>query len=206
MRSHRRNSSKNLRIEIAQYAARMIAEGSARNFAEAKQKAAASLGLENFRNMPENIAVHTALMEYQRIFEGDEVVRRIESMRRGALSAMKLLRAFTPRLAGPVLYGSACDYSPVTIHLHSDEVEAVTRFFHDHDIAYRLGATQLNTGARNRREFPVHHVVNDDIHYEFIVLPTVFIAHPPISSLDKRPYRRADMAALEQLIATGTSP
>jgi hypothetical protein len=144
-------------------------------------------------------------MEYQRLFEGEALCRRIDSMRRGALAAMQALRDFAPRLVGPVLYGSACDYSPVTLHLHTDEVEAVTRFFHELGIPYRLSATELNTGSRRRAEFPVYKVVKDGLEYEFVALPTVHLAHPPLSSLDNRPYKRADAAALEKLIAAGMS-
>jgi len=189
-----------MRQEIAQTAARMIAEGTAETFADAKRKAAEDLGMGSSRNMPENIAVHEALIEYQQLFGGDEHQGRITIMRREALAAMRSLGAFEPRLVGPVLYGTACDYSPITLHLYTDEIESVTRYFHDHEISYRLGEVQLKTGPRQYENFPNFTVPDKELDFDIIVMPLTFLAHPPLSSLDSKPFRRANAAAVEQLL------
>jgi len=205
MRSVRRNSSKSVRSDVAHAAARLVAEGGASSFAAAKRKAAAGMGLENFRNLPDNKEVQAALIEYQRFFEGDRLAQRIVSMRREALAAMMVLADFTPRLVGPVLYGTACDHSPVTLHLYTDELEGVTRFLHDRKIDYQLTHTTLKTSLRRREEFPTYLVTNRGLEFELVVFPLAFLAHPPLSSLDGRQFRRADTSALKGLIADNTT-
>ena len=179
----------------------MIAEGTAPSFAEAKRKAAEALGHTNARNLPENLAVQEALIEYQRLFEGVVHAERIHAMRREALRAMDALVDFEPRLVGPVLYGSACDYSPVTLHLYTDEPESLARHLHDLGIAFRLDDTRLRVGAKAWDVFPVYRVMVDDLEFELVVMPLAYLAHPPLSSLDGRPYKRADPASLTRLLA-----
>jgi len=200
MLSTRRNSNQTLRSDVAQAAARLVADGEAANFATAKRKAVDALGLENFRNMPENQEVHDALMLYQRLFEGAQWIHRIDAMRREARTAMIATAQFRPRLVGPVLYGSACEHSPVTIHLYTDELESVTRFFHEAKINYRLTHTILKTGPSRREEFPCYVIINDGLEFNMVVFGEAFFAHPPLSSLNGRPYKRADVDALDKLI------
>lgn len=201
MRSTRRNTTQTQRSEIAHAAARLVAEGEAEDFAGAKRKAAAALGFENFRNMPENLEVHNALIFYLQLFEGDRFAQRIEAMRREARAAMVVLAQFRPRLVGPVLYGSACEHSPITLHLYIDELESVTRFLHEMKINYRLIQTVLKISRERRGEFPTYLVVNNGHEFNLVVLPEVYIAHPPLSSLSGRPFKRADIDALDKLIS-----
>ncbi len=201
MRENRRRVGKATQAEIAHVAARMLVEGTAETFAEAKRKAAESLGLMHARKLPENMAVHEALIDYQALFGGDAHRERIISLRRAALTALQALAAFEPRLVGPVLYGTACEYSPVTLHLYTDEVEAVIRHFHDIGMAYGLGETRLNTQGKQYAMFPSFALSDGDIDFDIVVLPLAYLAHPPLSSLDGKPFRRATTATLEKLLA-----
>ena len=201
MRSIRRNSDQTLRSDIAHAAARLVAEGEAPDFVGAKRKAAATLGVANFRNLPENIEVHDALMHYLQLFEGEQWVQRIATMRQQARAAMVVLATFRPRLVGPVLYGSACEYSPVTLHLYTDEIEQVTRFLHDARINYRLTHTNLKISRGRREDFPTYLVVNDELDFNLVVFADVYFAHPPLSSLNGRPFKRADIDAVDKLIS-----
>ncbi|MGR9089664.1 MAG: hypothetical protein ACU85U_03675 [Gammaproteobacteria bacterium] len=210
MRENRRTAGKSTQAEIAHVAARLLAEGTAESFAEAKRKAAESLGLMNARKLPENIAVQEALIDYQALFGGDAHRERILAMRRAALTALQALTAFEPRLVGPVLYGTACEYSPVTLHLHTDEVEAVIRYFHDLGMAYQLDETRLNTHGKNYAMFPSFAISERDYDFDIVVLPHACLTHAPLSSLDGKPFRRATAATLEKLLASddpaGTQP
>ncbi len=202
MRENRRHVGKSTQAEIAQVAARLLVDGTAETFAEAKRKAAESLGLMHARKLPENIAVQEALIDYQALFGGDEHRDRIVSMRRAALTALRALATFEPRLVGPVLYGTACEYSPVTLHLHTDEVEAVIRYFHDLGMAYRLDETSLKTRGKHYATFPSFAISERDYDFDIVVLPYAFLTHPPLSSLDGKPFRRATAATLEKLLAS----
>lgn len=200
MRPTRRKPSKVLRRDIAHAAARIVAEGGADSFAAAKRKAAAHMGFDNLRHLPDNVEVHAALIEYLRLFEGERLEIRIDSMRREARAAMRILAQFSPRLVGPVLYGSACEHSPVTLHLYSDELESVTRFLHERKIHYLLTDISLKTSPKRREAFPTYVVTNNGLEFELVVFPLAFLTHPPLSALDGRPYKRADTAAVEELI------
>lgn len=202
MRENRRHVGKSTQAEIAQVAARLLAEGTAETFAEAKRKAAESLGLMHARKLPENIAVQEALIDYQALFGGDEHRDRIVSMRRAALTALHALATFEPRLVGPVLYGTACAYSPVTLHLHTDEVEAVIRHFHDLGMAYQLDETSLKTQGKHYATFPSFAISERDYDFDIVVLPYALLTHAPLSSLDGKPFRRATAATLEKLLAS----
>lgn len=202
MRDYRRPVGRATQAEIAHVAARMLVEGTAESFAEAKRKAAESLGLMHARKLPENLAVHEALIEYQSLFGGAAHRERIIALRRAALAALHALAAFEPRLVGPVLYGTACEYSPVNLHLHCDEVEAVIRHFHDLGMTYGIGETRLNTRGKHYATFPGFELSERDADFDIVVLPHAFLAHPPLSSLDGRPFRRATAANLEKLLAS----
>ncbi|MFT4580792.1 MAG: hypothetical protein ACI915_000097 [Gammaproteobacteria bacterium] len=205
-RAPQRNPTKLERAEIASIAGRLIAEGDAVDFASAKRKAAASIGLENSRDLPDNLAVQSALLEYLRLFEGDRLNARIALMRHEALAAMHVFDIFEPRLAGPVFYGSAVANSAVTLHLHTDEIESVTRFLQDSRINYRLTETRLRVAAKSYEEFPTFLVFNNDLDFELIVMPLNSLTHPPLSALDGRRYRRADSVTLKQLITQSGPP
>lgn len=200
MRSTRRQTNTTLRSDIAHEAARLVVEGGCRSFAVARHKAAARMGIDNLRNLPDNVEIHSALIEYQRIFEGDRLCQRIEAMRREALAAMVVFEHYTPRLVGPVLYGSACDHSPVTLHLYTDESESVTRLLCARKIDYRLTETTLNVSSKHRDVFPTYQVVNRDLDFELVVLGLAYLVHPPLSSLNGRPMKSANAADLSMLI------
>lgn len=200
MRSSRHKPNKQQRAEIANAAARLVAEGEAEDFAEAKLKAAQNLGLADSRNMPDNSEVQTALIKYLHLFEGKTLVERLEKMRRAALSAMQFLQDFEPRLVGPVLYGSAVRHSPVTLHLYTDELESVTRFLFEGKIEYQLIDTRLKVNSRESFDFPTFIVLNEGLEFELVVFPWSFNSHPPLSGLNGRPYRRADTNAVRELL------
>lgn len=200
MGSTRRQNNQAQRSDIAHVAARLVAQGEAKNFSGAIRKAAASLGLKNFRNAPQNIEVHSALLLYLQHFEGERWVQRIAAMRQEARAAMVVLAQFRPCLVGPVLYGSACEHSPVTLHLYTDEAESLTRFLHETKINYSISHTVLEVSRSRREEFPTYIVVVNEFEFNLVVLSEVYNSHPPLSSLNGRPFRRANIDGVDKLI------
>lgn len=197
----RRSGARSARSGIAQAAARLLVEGLADDFGSAKRKAAAQLGLRDERVLPDNRAVQAAIVEYQRLFEGDELAARIEHLRREALAAMRVLEGFEPRLVGPVLYGTPFEHSPVTLHLYTDEVEACARFLLGRRIPFRQGERALRLNQRESEVYPVFEVAMEGADFELVVMPCARLAHPPLCPLDGAPYRRMGMAELEALLA-----
>src|ERR1700722_3522251 len=119
--------SDNLRRALAQEAARIMAEHGIRDFRIAKRKAAERLGVvDGSALLPKNSEIESALAEYQRLFGGESHLSALLAQRRAALSALRYLREFEPRLVGPVLSGTATQHSQVQLHLFAERAESVT--------------------------------------------------------------------------------
>ena len=123
----RQQKSNDLRVVIAQEAARSIAEEGVRDYQLAKRKAAARLGVRDLHgNLPSNSEIEAALEERQRLFGGSAHGASLAMLRRAALEAMRLFEAFEPRLVGPVLAGTATAHDAVQLHLFCDTPERVS--------------------------------------------------------------------------------
>lgn len=116
-----------LREEIAQAAARMIAEDGA-DYATAKRKAARQL-LGDARVagewLPDNDMIEEEVRAYQALFHGEDQPRIVALLRQLALLAMDDLAPFRPYLAGAVLNGTATEHSDVYIQCFCDSPKDV---------------------------------------------------------------------------------
>ncbi|MEN7528461.1 MULTISPECIES: UDP-N-acetylmuramate--alanine ligase [unclassified Cupriavidus] len=116
-----------LREEIAQAAARMIAEDGA-DYATAKRKAARQL-LGDVRVagewLPDNVMIEEEVRAYQALFQGENQPRILALLRRLAVLAMDDLSPFRPYLAGAVLNGTATEHSDVYIQCFCDSPKDV---------------------------------------------------------------------------------
>lgn len=116
-----------LRDEIAQAAARMIAEDGA-DYATAKRKAARQL-LGDVRVagewLPDNETIEAEVRTYQALFHADSQPRILALLRRLAVLAMTDLAAFRPYLVGAVLNGTATEHSDVYLQCFCDSPKDV---------------------------------------------------------------------------------
>ncbi len=188
------------RALVAQEAARLIVDQGIRDYGIAKKKAAEKLNLATRGALPGNHEIEQAVADHLSLFAGDDHLEILYSLRRTALIAMQMLEEFTPRLVGPVLSGTADDNSAVNMHLFSDSPERV---------AFHLGDRQINFRNYERRLKTRRNVVEIYPGYEFrheynIVQATVFpydgLRQAPISPIDGRPMKRADLSAVQVLM------
>lgn len=189
--------------EIAHLAALLLIDGGADSFQAAKEKAARSAGLNPNKFLPSNKEVHIALAKNLTILEGKVWQERIQKMRKEALRAMKFFHAFDPHLVGGVLYGTATEYSVITLHLFSDEFEQVVWCVREANIDYQVAECRLSVVGKASREFPSLEISMDGFEFDIVVLPTVFRFNPPTSPLDGKPYLRADEKRVKQIIDDG---
>lgn len=116
-----------LREEIAQAAARMIAEDGA-DYATAKRKAARQL-LGDVRVagewLPDNELIEEEVRAYQALFQGEHQPRILALLRQLAVLAMEDLAGFRPYLVGAVLNGTATEHSDVYIQCFCDSPKDV---------------------------------------------------------------------------------
>jgi hypothetical protein len=192
--------SENLRRALAQEAARIMAEHGIRDFFVAKRKAAERFGVTDGAVLPKNTEIESALVEYQRLFGGASHEQSLHAQRSAALLAMRRLQAFEPRLVGPVLSGTATEHSDVQLHLFAETPESVAISLMDQGIRHEITARRVKMNAERVLEYPgVRFEINDHA-IEATVFPTDGIRQAPVSPVDGRPMRRADVSELEALL------
>jgi hypothetical protein len=205
----RRNSSRadQVRHALAQEAARIMAEHGVEDFLFAKRKAAERLGVVDAAVLPKNTEIEQALVEYQRLFDADNHPRSLERQRRAALATMRLLRAFDPRLVGPVLTGTATQHNDISLHLFADSPESVAIALIDHGIPHDVIERRLRMDAERIVSCPGVRFQAGEHAIEAMVFPRDGIRQSPCSPVDGRPMRRADRDELQALIdVPGGSP
>lgn len=193
-------SAQKIRMEIAQIAAKMIAVDGINDFFAAKKKAALQLGITPGKNMPTNIEIEKALIDYQGLFQTDIQPQWLRRLRCIALDAMKFLQNFSPLLTGPVLSGSATMHSEICLHLFSDEPEQVGLLLEENGIPYRLLNRTLRKTIYEYRDYPACHFFIEDIPITLIILPETRIHAPALSPVDGKPMKRANLKDLERIL------
>jgi hypothetical protein len=191
--------SENLRLALAREAARLMAEHGISDFLTAKRKAAARFGVEDGAVLPKNTEIEAALGEYQRLFRGDAHVEMLNTQRAAALEAMRWLAEFEPRLVGPVLAGTATEHSEVQLHLFADRAESVTIKLMDQGIPHEVTEKRVRMNAERVLNYPQVRFEVRDQAVEATVFPIDGIRQSPVSPVDGRPMRRADMNEVEVL-------
>jgi hypothetical protein len=190
----------NLRRALAQEAARIMAQHGIHDFLTAKRKAAAALGVSDSSALPRNTEIEDALAEYQRLFDAGEHEQTLQEQRRAALHAMHWLSQFEPRLVGPVLSGTATAHADIQLHLFADRSENVTLRLMDQGIAHEITERRVRLDAERTKAFPGLRFAVNNRRVEATVFPLDGIRQAPVSPVDGRPMRRADVAELTTLL------
>ncbi|HEL7630939.1 hypothetical protein [Stenotrophomonas sp. PSU-St15] len=200
-RQHATTQTRERRHRLAHEAARLMAEGGIRDFHQAKLKAASRLGIHDDASLPRNVEIEDALREYQRLFAGPQHGNELQRRREAALRALEFLHAFAPRLVGPVLDGTADANSPVQVHLHSDDPEAVHRFLDEQGIPAESRVRRLRLDRERSLDVPVWVFSAEDLTFDLAVLPYDALRQAPLSPVDEKPMRRASQAQLRELLS-----
>lgn len=202
-RQHAETRTRERRLRLANEAARLMAEGGFRDYRLAKMKAAERLGIHDDASLPRNREIEDALREYQRLFAGQAQLDAVRVRREAALRALEFFAPFSPRLAGPVLEGTADANSPVHLQLHSDDADAVPRFLHEHRIPADARSRHVRLDRERGGDFPVWVFSVEELTFDLTVLPEDALRQAPLSGTDEKPVRRASAAQLGLLLASG---
>jgi hypothetical protein len=135
-------------------------------------------------------------VEYQRLFGGETHDESLHAQRLVALHTMQRLIEFEPRLVGAVLSGTATEHSEVQLHLFTDTAESVAIKLMDAGIRHEVTERRVRMSAERVISCPGVRFAIDDQTIEATVFPTDGIRQAPISPVDGKPMRRADMAEL----------
>lgn len=195
------SKEKQMRIRLAQEAARILVESGGRDYLMAKRKAALRLGAVDTRNMPSNTEIEQALMEYQRLFRGSSQPQILTALRAEAVRAMGFFEAFRPKLVGPVLQGTADEHTPITLHIFAATVEEVGLYLMRFQIPYTIQDKRIRLSTDNHETYPCYRFLAGQFQMEVLVF---LIGKPvtPLSPVDGKPMRRAALAEVEALLET----
>ena len=189
-----------MRQQLAQEAARIIAEEGIKDFHVAKQKAALRLHAPHTHNLPRNDEIQIALGEYQRLFKADSQPHHLYQLRKTSSQVMALFQRFEPRLVGAVADGSADEYSNIDIHLFTDSSEEITLFLIEEKIAYELGHQNLAMANDKTIELPVYHVSLDNVAIELTVFNLKRLRQAPRNPATGKPMERLNIKNLDELL------
>ena len=194
-----------MREQIAQLAARLIAEDGVDDWGLAKKKAARTLGLTEAHCLPTNAELEAALLEYQRIFDEDGQREELHWLRSQALDLMDLFERFHPHLVGPVLSGAIGKYPTIHLHLFTDDEKAIEWFLLKEAIPYDPSQRRVFIGgaASTVPCFELN-VEGTDVHLvQFITADR----HQPVRlSAEGRPMARAGRASLASKLDDTAAP
>lgn len=177
-----------------------MAEGGIHDYRQAKRKAASRLGIHDEAALPRNHEIEEALREYQRLFLGPVQADAVRERRLAAVQAMEFLAPFQPRLAGPVLDGTADAHAPVLLHLHADDPEAVARFLDEHRIPAASRSRRVRLDRKRERDTTAWLLQAGDLAFELLVFPLDVLRQAPLSALDDKPMPRASLPQLRSLL------
>ena len=192
--------STRLRLEIAQVAARFVAVDGINDYLTAKKKAARYLGTNPERNLPTNHEVEQALIDYQNLFQSARQKQLLLSMRRKTIKAMRLLNKFEPRLVGPVLTGTATQYTEITLHLFHDEPEQIGFHLDGHGIPYTCCEKAIRISLNEKTNLPAYRFIAENDVIILIIFPERQKNLNPISSVSNKPMQRASLQQVESLV------
>jgi hypothetical protein len=190
-----------LRQRLAQESARLMIEHGIVDFGLAKRKAAERLAVTTLGALPSNAQIEACLAERQRIFEPDGHTDRLQELRILALRVMGQLTGFEPRLAGPVLSGTATSSSRIELHVFSASAEAVAATLERFGHRLSSCAQRFRFGGGRQVQVPGYRFHAQGATVLTPVFPENGIREAPLSAVDKKPMARASRREIEALIA-----
>ncbi len=177
-----------------------MAEQGIRDFLFAKRKAAERYSITDSAVLPKNTEIEAALVEYQRLFGGEAHEDQLQAQRAVACELMQRLQSFKPRLVGPVLTGTATPHDPVLLHVFADRLESVTLELMEQHVPFELNERRVRYDTERVVQQPCVTLDFDGQNVELIVFGIDGIRQSPLSPVDAKPLRRADLATVESLL------
>ena len=195
-----------IRLEVATEAARIIATEGQHNYHAAKKKAAERIGVSERLALPSNIEVKDALRHYQRLYGGNAHGDNLELLRRTAILAMQLLEKFKPRLVGAVLDGTANEHTRIALHVFSDSTEIVILHFLEKAIPFSQEQRQIRWHDGKHRTVPLVVFELKGLTVELTIFEPLHLRQAPPSPIDGKPQRRATLTETECLLTESITP
>ncbi len=197
--------SQRLRQTIAAEAARIMSTEGQRSYLLAKQKAAERLGASTRKGLPSNAEIEQELKNWQQLFGGEQREERLLELREVAVSAMRFLAEFRPRLVGPVADGTADQFSRISLHLFADDPDAVVHFLMEQQVSFDQERRRVrwHDGSQRHVDVLVIEKNHDIVELVLMIGRDALQAQP--SPIDGRPQNRLSLSELDELISQNSS-
>lgn len=127
-----------MRAQVAELAARLMAEHGLRDYTVAKRKAARQLGVPEGHGMPSNEEIDAALAERQALFQPEEQAGLLADMREQAREVMRVFARFEPALTGGVASGVVSEHSLIELEIAEDASKDFEQFLVNRSIDYKV--------------------------------------------------------------------
>jgi len=184
---------------IANEAARLLYEEGYRDYFLAKQKAAQRLGcMTDKSNQPTNQEIHQALLHRCQTLATEKEGLQLLEIRQVAIEAMEFLQAYSPKLVGAVMDGTAGIYTPVMIHLFAPTAEEVMFFMGDNKIPFQTDEKRVQVRGQHV-SYPLLRFFADDFEVELVIFEEGSPA--PVSTITGKAMQRLSIGAVKKLIA-----
>ena len=170
------NRTKILRTRVAQEAALLLYTSQEKEYMQAKQRAAETLGS---RILPSNLEV---AKELDRIAEEREGAQRNElllRMRREAKEIMEALKEFNPRLVGSVWRGTARQNSDIDVHTFSqDQFQVVNQLQKENFETKSSEQISVTKDGKKESSFHIHVLLSSGDGVEVVVRSPEHLGQP----------------------------
>lgn len=184
-----------MREQLAQHAAKLMAENGINDHAYAKRKAAKQLGAADTQHLPSNAEIDAALRSFRLLFQSHSHPHVLNALRSEALQTMRSFAEFHPYLTGSVLSGTAGEQSDINIMLFSDDAKAVLLFLLKHNIEFADGEWTMRLGG-HEEIVPSYTLTNEvQMQTHLVVLP-----ENARHSGSRHPDTHADIAAVAAML------
>lgn len=190
-----------LRQHLAEVAARIFVEEGASSFHAAKLKAAERLGVADAKHLPSNDELEAAVLAYQNLFHRDRHSTVLRTLREAALQAMRFFDAYSPRLVGSVLSGTAQAHSDINLHVFCDSPERVELYLVDNKIPFERSNKRYFMSNGQPATVPTLGFVANDVAIDVAVFPANGLREAPRSTPNGEPIKRASLKAVAALLA-----
>lgn len=193
-------SNVKLRHAIASDAARLMYERVESEYFTAKRKAAKRLCRGQFKpsDLPSNAEIREQIQILARLLEGETRTANLRDMRLAALTLMRHLRPFKPRLIGSVMTGHIRKGSDIDLHLFSNHASLITDLLEGEGYQFDLERKQVVKHDEARVFTHIH--VHDRFPFELTVYAENQAHYVFKSSITGQAIVRASIGELEDFL------
>jgi len=202
----RNSKSQQLRISLAQEAARLMYEEGVKQYFTAKQIAAKRLLGRSYgkkirfrpKDLPSNGEIQASLSQLVQLHESDTLPYRLFAMRIIALETMYELKPYSPCLIGSVSTGQIRQGSDIDLHIFSDSLEELLIALDKQEKNYQLAEVSIQKNSKIM--LYTHIYLNNIFPIELSVYPRNEIRVVSRSSTDGKPIIRMKPHAVETIL------